>query len=411
MSEAKAFAKRAGLPEENTWRSWEAGPAKIFLNDLERRFHVEMIGQLREMGVKVPIATTSTWGMNPLYSLPALTVGDLVDAHVYGGTLELEKNPLLAANLVAWMAAGQVVGKPMTITEWNVERFPVPDRHGIPLYVAANARLQGWDALMQYAYAQIPLNGAGQASNWHAFNDPAMIATLPAAALLYRQAHVDEAATAYVYQPGKEQLFHRGVSPDNSVALRTAAEKGKLLIALPETRELPWLKASAIPLGARVIKDPGQSLIDPLARESVSDTGQLRRNWEEGVYTINTPRSQAVMGWVGGRRIALTDVEIDATTRNATVAVQSMDGAPIGKSRHIMISLGARSNPEQNNRLPFRSEPVIGQISIHAPQGMRMYKRGILQEFKEVPVIYDHGRYLINLDKAIGTSWLFLKRP
>lgn len=410
MNEAKAFARTNGLPEDKTWRSWEPGPSKLFLNDLEHRFDVDMIGHLRALGAKVPIATTSTWGMDPLYSLPALTTGDMVDVHAYGGTLELEKNPLLAANMVDWMAAGQVMNKTMTVTEWNVSEFPVPDRHAIPLYVAACASHQGWDALMQYAYAQIPMADGGFPSNWHAYNDPALIATLPAAALLYRQGHVHEATTTYVYQPTKKQLFYQATSPANSVALRTAAEKGKLVIAMPQTEELPWLKASPIPRGAKLIHDPNLSLLDAQATEATSDTGELRRNWQKGVFTIDTPRTQAAMGWIGGEKITLADVEIDARTRNATVAVQSLDGLAIAKSGDLMISLGARSVPEDGNRMPFHSEPVEGQLIIRAPKGLKLFRKGVLQEKKEVPVAYKDGRYRIDLDKSLKTYWLFLKK-
>src|SRR5262249_40598938 len=158
--------------------------------------------------------------------LPALTSGDLVDVHSYGGVAELEKNPIYAANLVHWIAPAQVIGKPLSVTEWNVSPFPTPGRHSIPLYVAASASLQGWDALMQYAYTQGPLNDRGVPSNWHAFNDPGLLATLPAAALLYRRQDVREADSTYVYTPSERDLFYRGLSPDNTPALRTAAEKG-----------------------------------------------------------------------------------------------------------------------------------------------------------------------------------------
>src|SRR6185436_17713089 len=105
MAEAFAFADRHRLPRRAVARSWEPGPGKLFLNDLEYRFHREMIEHLRALGVKVPIAATSTWGMNPLYSLPALTAGDFIDAHAYGRTGELQRNPLVEPNLMHWMAA------------------------------------------------------------------------------------------------------------------------------------------------------------------------------------------------------------------------------------------------------------------------------------------------------------------
>jgi hypothetical protein len=81
MTQANLFAKKFGLPFDKVWHSWEPGPSKLFLNDLEHRFDVEMIKHLRSLGVKIPIVTTSSWGRDPLSSLPALTTGNLIDVH------------------------------------------------------------------------------------------------------------------------------------------------------------------------------------------------------------------------------------------------------------------------------------------------------------------------------------------
>jgi hypothetical protein len=410
MAQAEAFAAKHGLPKDRIWRSWEHGPSKLFLNDLEQRFNTEMIAHLRTQGVKVPIIPTSTWGFNPLSSLPGLTAGDIIDAHSYGGTGELEKNPIYTPNFVHWIAAAQVAGKPLSVTEWNLGTFPAPDRHTIPLYLAAAASLQGWDALMQYAYSQIPLNTPGGPSNWDSFNDPGLVSTLPAAALMYRRGHVQEAGATYVFAPSSEQLFNQHISPEDAVALRTAAEISKLVIALPQTRELTWLAKSTIPAGAEVVGDPKQSFINRDATEAVSDSGELRRNWDQGTYTIDTPRTQAAMGRIGGKKINLADVDIAAATRNATVAVQSLDGNPITKSRQILISLGARSVPKSASQLPFYSEPVEGQLTIRAPAGLTLRKKmASSEEGQEIPALYRDGRYLIALDRGLRTYWLILK--
>jgi hypothetical protein len=337
-------------------------------------------------------------------------VGNIIDVHSYGGTGELEKSPFSAPNFTHWIAAAQIMDRPLSVTEWNVSPFPVPDRHAVPLYLASSASLQGWDALMQYGYAQQPITNAGSPSNWHAFNDPALIATLPAAALLYRRKDVEEASTVYLFAPTREQLFNQVISPKHAVALRTAAEKGKVVIALPQTRELPWLENSQIPPRAKLITDPQLALIDSNANEAVSDSGELRRNWEDGIYTINTPRTQAAMGWIGGKQISLADVDIAAITRNATVAVQSLDGKNIGESRVMLISLGARSVPRSENQLPFYSEPVTGRLTIRAKEGLKLYKRnGTAKKERQIAASYENGRYQINLDRNLGTYWLVLK--
>jgi len=90
-----------------------------------------------------------------------------------------------------------VVGYPLSVSEWNDDPFPTQDRHVLPLYVAATASHQGWDALMQFAYTQEPTN-RNSPSNWNSYNDPSLMATLPAAALLYRERHVAEATSIYV---------------------------------------------------------------------------------------------------------------------------------------------------------------------------------------------------------------------
>lgn len=409
MAEAAAFAEKNGLPRNQTWQSWLPGPSKLFLNDLEHKFNVRMIGQLRELGVKSPIVTTDTWGRNPLSSLPALTDGDIIDVHSYGGVGSLETNPLYAANLIDWIAAAQIVDRPLSVTEWNVVPFTVPDRDVVPLYVAGMADLQGWDAMMQFAYSRESLDGPGGVGDWEAYNDPALLATMPAAALLYRRQDAQEGRTSYVFAPTSQQLFDQLISPDNSVALRTAAEKGRLMIAMPSARELPWLKLSRIPANAKVMADPQQALIASDADEAVSDTGQLTRNWKEGTYTIDTPRTQAAMGWIGGKKITLGDVEFDITTRNATVAVQSLDDNSIGTAKSLMISLGARSIPDSGHTA-YRSEPVVGHLTIRAREGLKCFKRegDVLRETK-IPASYADGRYRIELESNLGTYWLVMK--
>jgi hypothetical protein len=410
MKLAKSFAEHAGLSTDKTWRSWEHGPSKIFLNELEHRFNVDQIAHLKRLGVRNPIATTNTWGGNPISSLPALASGDVIAVHSYGGTDELEKNPIYADNFLHWMAAAQVIDRPLMVTEWNLEKFPAPDRHAMPLYVAANGAWQGWAGLLQYAYSQQAMKSRGSASNWHAFNDPALLATLPAAALLYRRRDVRPATKRYVYAPTADRLFNQLVSPKNAPALRTAVEKGRLQIALPAVLQLPWLEPSAIPPDATIITDPEIALIDAKAVSAASDTGELKRDWARGVYTINTPRTQAAMGWIGGRAEALGDVVIDVSTPNATVAVQSLDSNPINASHHILISLGARAVPQAGNQTPFHSEPVLGNLKIRAKAGLRAYRQhGLISEIRELPIRYDSGVYHIVLDRKLESYWIGLR--
>lgn len=407
-AEANAFASAQNLPSGKVWRSWEQGPSKLFLNDLEQRFGADMVGHLRQLGMKQPVVTTSTWGYNPISSLPALTAGNLIDVHSYGGAGQLEMNPMVAANAANWMAAGQVVGMPLTVTEWNAEPFPLPDRHALPLYIAATASHQGWDALMHYAYSQEPFQ-RNTPSNWHGYNDPSLLPMLSAAALLYREQHVRPATTTYVFDPGADVFYNQFISAGNAPALRTAMEKGRLLIAMPATKELPWLQRKPLPAGAMVLRDPAKPVLDPNATQATTDTGELTRNWEEGTYTINTPRTRAALGWTGGKTVRLPDVTLDLTTRNASVAIQSLNELPVGQSNQVLVSIGTRSQPQPGNKTPFLVEPLEGSIRIKAPKGLKAYRNGPFNQWQELPTTYADGQYTLQLDGSRAVQWVMLR--
>ncbi|WP_460139564.1 cellulase family glycosylhydrolase [Pseudomonas sp. S2_E01] len=411
MAEAEAFARQHNLSSSQTWRAWEYGASKMFLNDLERRFNVDMIQHLRDLGVKVPIATTNSWGGDGLVALPALTSGDVIDAHSYGGLGQLEKNPLTSPGIINWIGAAQVSGKPLTVTEWNSEPFPTPDRHAVPLYLAGTASYQGWDAMMQYAYSQEGLSGTWRTvGNWNLYNDPALLSTFPAAALLYRRGDVAEAKTTYAFAPTPDTLFGQAITPSNSALLRTAMEKGKLQIVMPQTPALPWLTTGSTANNAKVFADPNQSLLDANASESTSDTGELKRNWKRGVYTINTPRTQAASGWIGGESINLDNIQVNAKTANASVVVQSLNDTPLGQSADLMISLGARAIANEEERPPYFVEPLAGTLTIEAPPGLTLFTQGVLAQLKKLPATYADGRYTLKLEGLQTANWLFLRK-
>lgn len=402
------FARRTGLPAEKAWRSWEHGPSKLFLNDLERSFDLEFIGQVRQLGSKALVATTNTWGANPISSLPALTSGDLIDVHAYSPYGALERNPVLGASFIHYLAAAQVLGMPMSVSEWNAEPFPLPDRHLLPLYVAATASHQAWDAVMHYAYTQEPVE-RNSASNWHGYNDPSLLAMMPAAALLYRERHVAEANTLYVLDPGAA-LFGQHISPLNSPALRTAMTRGRLAVAMPATRELPWLQRREPPAGATVLKDPAVSVLPADATQARSDTGELAHDWESGVYTIVTPRTRAAMGWLGGRSISLPGVELKFETPSVAVAVQSLDGRPVGESAELLVSVATRSVPQGRNRAPFLVEPVEGSMTIEGPKGLKAVSLGRGGDTTPWPLKVTPNGYLLELDGRRPVSWFLLRR-
>lgn len=412
LEQANAFADKHHLARAEVWRSWEDGLSKLFLNDLEQHFDVEMISSLRAMGAKPPIVTTSSWGFDPLSSLPALTMGDVIDAHSYGGSGELLINPLEKASLVDWLAAAQVVGKPMTVSEWGADRdgLIANDREVLPLYIASNASMQGWQAVLFYAYAQEPLTQrAGKASVYQMYNDPAFLSGFPAAALLYRRGDVKEAARTYIFTP-EQQLFSKSLSPANSVALRTAAVRGKLSIAIPSVAALPWLHPTINTPGSHVIEDANHSELPQGATGAASDSGELSRDWRRGVFKVNTPMTQAAMGNLSGEPVTLPHLWASLSGSHSMVAVQSMDSSPVNTSHLLLISLDSGAVAVQGKSGPYESVPMAGSIWIGAAPRMALWEWNAAESKLEPRAApYVAGRYQIAINHDLKGSWMLLR--
>lgn len=356
------FGQKNSLPLDKVWQTWLPGPSKLHLAQVEHEFNDAMITDLRQLGVKAPIATTSLWGGHPLYSLAPLTDGDVIDAHSYGKPECLSMNPHYEENFLDWIAMAQVCDRPVTVTEWNVE-YPAADRFVSPLWMASIASLQGWDAPMIYAYSQ----GFGSPNAVDVFTtyyDPALNGVMPAAALLYRAGHVSPAKKTYCIKLDADRFFGSDVDPKSSAAIRTLAEQSKLTVAMPETRELPWLKPSRPAADAILVTDPGRDYLPPGGTFIQSDTGEITRDWQQGILVIDTPKSQVVGGWIGGKKIRTTDASFETRTRKAVVALSSVDGKPLAESQFILVTAMARAVVGRPRLVPMASEPVWSRIAL-----------------------------------------------
>ena len=412
-ADAKAFADTHKLSHDKVMQTWLPGQSQIYLNDVEHRFNQTMISDIRELGYQGIISTTNSWGYMPIMSLPSLTDGNIIDGHSYASSEELFKNPRVNPGYLTWFGQSQVTGKPFSVTEWNIETFPVIDRFTLPIFTASIASLQGWDAMMLYGYSQCPLSEQHGGSNWCAYSDPAIMGFMPAAALLFRENHVSLAKNTYQLTLNRDQFFFNNYSPSSSKAIRTILETSRLTIAMPETNELPWLKNSAENLTKPAINfsDINKDFIPANQNFVESDTKELNRNWEKGIQTINTPKSQIISGWVGWKSFDLDSVKFKIINPIAVVAVQSLDNNPINDSTNIFITAMARTDPSENNRLPFRSEPVVGNITIKAPKGLTLVPllaTGV--EGEPIATEYNDGNYIINLSPESSAHWFLLKK-
>ena len=407
---AAAFAKKTGLDANSVTHTWEPGPAKLFLADREWKWDQRMIAALRANDVHDLVATTSLWGNDPLVSLPSLLAGDMVDVHSYGSDDSLKINPLKRENLVSYTAGGAAAGYPVTMTEWNIF-YPKPDRFIGPLYYASVSALQGWDGPMIYNYSQGNFFWSRRPDVASTYTDPSISGLMPAAALMYRRGDVAEAKKVYRLQLTEQELYYKGAHPKNMAALRTLTEQSRVEIGIPNTKELPWDEdLSPLPAaGTEVVTDMDKPFLPPEATSVASDTGELKRDWAAGWQSIDTPRTQAALGNVGGVAFKFKASTIALKTAAAAVAVSSLDGKPIGQSNRVLLTAVGRSVASADGNFPMLSEPIAGTVTVKGPPGMKLVPlegNGRLMPAVDVP--FADGAYAVTLPAPRGTHWFLL---
>jgi hypothetical protein len=410
MKDARAFAGQNGLPADRVWRAWEPGPSKIFLGAMEHRFNRFMIDDLRSLGTRAPLATMNYWSGCALFSLPSLTDGDIIDVHSYGRSEELSKNPRYEASFLSEIGAAQVQGKPLSITEWSVP-YPKTDRFTAPLYFASIAALQGWDMPMIFNYSQAIMKKDEGINEYSSYVDPALCGLMPAAAVAFRRGHISPARKNYCLILTPDQLFGSELSARTSVAIRTLLEQSRLTVGLPAVKELPWLKPTETPSDATIVTDPDHDYVPAGVSFVRSDTGELLHNWKYGIQTINTPKTQAVSGWIGGKTLELSDVLFRFSTPKAVVALTSLDEEPLSRSRTILITAMARAATKPQDHPPFFSEPTVGTIILRTRKsGLQLLALGPNGRVSErvEPQTSPEG-LSIHLPTRRGTHWYVLK--
>ena len=99
------------------------------------------------------------------------------------------------------------------------------------------------------------------------------------------------------------------------------------------------------------------------------------------------------------------------STGQASSAVHSLDGRPIGASHWLLISLATESRPRSETRGPFLTAPATGVIEITAPAGLALQTSAYQRSENAMPRCdYRDGIYRLNLDGKAVVQSLVLKR-
>lgn len=408
LGEATTFAVENGLSVAETKRTWDAGTSKLFLNEMEHRSNVKLTSHIKNLGYEGLIAPTSQWAQGSQYCLTSLTEGDIIDVHTYGKFNDVSADPRHKASFLHFVGSSQVVGKPLSISEYQQESLPNSfDRFVEPVRMATMAAFQGWDIPMNFAYAQATPTTQWNASTYSVFSDPCLTSMLAVGALLFRQGHVKQANETYTLSFPVEEHYFNHVNANNSATIRTLQEQSRIVVDIPVHPSLPWHDPAQIDPLSKVVTNPNLDFI-PAGQDHVdADTGEFSRNWKDGTFIVDTDKTQIISGWIGGKVLSTSDLLIETTNSVGAVAVQAYDNLPINESDHITISLASRTLFQEDKT--YKSEPFNGFMTVRAKPGLKLYRVSSSGGEVESPVEYIQGVYKITLSKDLDTYWMKLR--
>ncbi len=326
-----------------------------FYYELESRYNREMYRFLRdELKVRALIE-----GTNHNYGLPCLraeSLLDLMDCHAYWQHPRFPRQPWSrtdwdigntamldapSANCISQLCRSSVAGKPFTVSEYN---HPFPNEYGceMPLLLAAYASLQDWDAVYGYTFNHRwddALLGGDQVTGFFDIaNEVSKMVQMPTASLLFQRGDVRPAnklvTVSYdenrTYDSLKEKRWDRiGYHLDGDMSP---------LLPLVHRFRVERFDAAHTTSAAELGFTPPEGRIASDTNELIWESGEKRT----GRLTINTPRAQAAVGWIGGKALKTTDAEFHLGTPFCAVSLTALDGQPLARSRKILLVTAAR---------------------------------------------------------------------
>jgi hypothetical protein len=388
LKQLKQLAAAAGddpVPLLQSKTQIESAPKKRFYAesrfflDTQRSYWEDMRDYLtKTLGVKSLIMTTADHGHTssgyPL--LLATSSFDTNDGHTYWQHDWENKIKAPMVNdpfnsTVVELSRTAVAGKPYTVSEVN---NPFPNdwaSEGIPI-LAAYANFQDWDAIIWYTFEP------KSSPDWKpyvgdAFDlslDPVKMPQLAAGALMFLRADVSPANSTVLRSYTREQIF-------DSALLLPATDRPYFTPGFPLALPLEHESRIQSLEGAPVQPFAAPRVTNPI----VSDTNQLawyNSSAMTGLVTVDTPRSQALIGFVKANSKSVSNLSADVQNRFCTIAITSLGSEPISRASRLLLTLGSRVenegiqwNPRRSNLSewggsPTLIEPVVGRITLRS---------------------------------------------
>jgi len=423
---------------EKLWREWGIAKGKKelasdwqqereFLYNLQDGYQREMYDYLRSIGVKAPIGASNL----PYDNLCLLADSrmDFTDTHAYWDLSDkldkIHNRPLIRQShlnpmtLVNIMSMAKVKGRPLIVTEWG-SNWPNDWRAEDILTTASYAALNDWDALFLYAY-----NG-GWAMSWDdlenrlyygtvVFNDPAKMGLFPLGALIFTGNSVMPSSNVRRVSYKLDELFNMKDPYSDRARLAGIAYVSRLEKVFNLDEEDRTAQSET----------ENQAMVSSINRESgiASDTGQIFRDSEKGIFILKTSKVFSFSGFIGNvPEQEFNGIRFYSNSDFATFTIVSLDAKDISGSSHLLLTVvgkaentGQKIAPHATKKIDdIKSDVYIlnkgkGPILAEGIEGDIFIKRNAISEGIEIFCLDEKGLRKSSVKPSEGQDGFLFK--
>jgi hypothetical protein len=401
-----------------------------FLHKKLTEFYDRSYTYLRDLGCKQAICGSNWRGhsYSMRHVLEADSHMDFLDQHDYfdhpqGGwrtsdAVHHNQSMLKSAQagLIGNLAPRQVMNRPYTVSEWNIGAW---NEHIMeaPFTMISTGLLQGWDGLIHFVLVPRKAPQENPILNDRYFNvgeNPSVVLQYHTLSRMWHRQDITEADPVFIRRIAPSELHMPSAIPSKffpEAFILTFGEE------IPEEDEYGHMLSVVGKVGNEFVAEStphfeAENISEYLKQDekvSSSMSGELTWNWGQGYMLVNTEKTQAVCGYIGGINIEAKSVTFASNTQYGVVMVTTLDDdATIPESSHLLVTAvgRARNTGTRYGNAADRDKTTDRHASsVNLPPEHRV----AVLELGEAPIITEpmRGQISISLDHP-GKAQVYL---
>ena len=353
-----AWEMNADGPRRNKRERQRMADFIRFLAETQRAYYERRYRRLRDLGYKGVILSTAWRAGGPAADPANLWCDDAMDCitrHNYfgggAGGHDIKKGKVNnethmgeAGSHLLSSGFYQVEDKPFIITEWTQMPPNQWKAEAAPLFAFYGMGLQGWDASYHFA-GNRPRIGSGWPNlRSYVTETPHYLGQFPALSFAVHKGHVKEAPIAAARRVTPDAVF-QGIDALSQDFTGGGYDQKELKGNLATPKEVLAIGRVTVKIAEGLERSAAADWSKHWDRDRKvvrSITGELAWDYGRRVVTVQTPRTQGVIGFAGGGTYDLPGVRVAVKTPFVSLLLTPLDDQPLVESKHILVTAMAR---------------------------------------------------------------------